>query len=49
MGNNTFVGKDANGAALRIQGFHAAKGWDATTGLGTPDIAQLVALLPQFA
>jgi glycine/D-amino acid oxidase-like deaminating enzyme len=23
--------------------------WDATTGLGTPDIAQLVALLPQFA
>jgi subtilase family serine protease len=35
-GNNTFGG---------ITGFTAAKGWDPVTGLGTPDVANLVPLL----
>jgi subtilase family serine protease len=48
-GSNTFQGKDLNGAALRVQGFMAAQGWDAVTGLGTPNIARLIAFLPQFA
>jgi len=36
------------GKAVTIQGFEAANGWDAPTGLGTPNAANLVNLLPQF-
>ncbi|HEX7264558.1 MAG TPA: S53 family peptidase [Candidatus Dormibacteraeota bacterium] len=35
-GNNSFGG---------VEGFAAGKGWDASTGLGTPDAARLVPLL----
>jgi subtilase family serine protease len=35
-GNNSFAG---------VTGFEAGPGWDAVTGLGTPDIAKLVPLL----
>jgi subtilase family serine protease len=35
-GNNTFGG---------VEGFAASKGWDASTGLGTPDAARLIPLL----
>jgi subtilase family serine protease len=35
-GNNTFDG---------VKGFSAGPGWDAVTGLGTPDVAKLVPLL----
>lgn len=35
-GNNTFAG---------VTGFDAGPGWDAVTGLGTPDVAKLVPLL----
>jgi len=35
-GNNTFAG---------VTGFPAGPGWDAVTGLGTPDVAKLVPLL----
>jgi subtilase family serine protease len=35
-GNNSIAG---------ITGFAAAPGWDATTGLGTPDVANLIPLL----
>jgi subtilase family serine protease len=36
------------GKAVTIQGFRAANGWDVPTGLGTPNAASLVKLLPQF-
>jgi subtilase family serine protease len=48
-GNNSFAGQDANGAAVAVKGFDAAKGWDPITGLGTPNVAALAQLLPQFA
>jgi subtilase family serine protease len=35
-GNNSFLG---------VTGFAAGPGWDATTGLGTPDVAHLIPLL----
>ena len=28
------------------QGFHAAKGWDPATGVGTPDYKKMAAALP---
>jgi subtilase family serine protease len=49
QGNNNFTGKDANGATVNIKGFDTAKGWDPVTGLGTPNVAELAQLLPQFA
>jgi subtilase family serine protease len=36
VGNNSFGG---------VEGFAAGKGWDASTGLGTPDAAKLIPLL----
>ncbi len=49
QGNNNFAGQDANGATVDVKGFNAAKGWDPVTGLGTPNVAELARLLPQFA
>jgi len=49
QGNDNFVGQDANGATVNVKGFNAAKGWDPVTGLGTPNVAALARLLPQFA
>ena len=44
-GNNTVSLTDANGNAVNIAGFPAAKGWDPVTGLGTPDVAHLLRYL----
>lgn len=46
-GNNTFIGKDANGALVTINGFPTQKGWDPVTGLGTPDATKLIQLITQ--
>jgi subtilase family serine protease len=48
-GNNSFAGQDANGVAVAVKGFDAAKGWDPVSGLGTPNAVMLAQLLPQFA
>lgn len=47
-GTNTFSSKDANGNAVTVPGFQAAAGWDAVTGLGTPNVTRLVQFLPNF-
>ena len=44
-GNNTVSLTDTNGNAVNIAGFAATKGWDPVTGLGTPDVAQLLRYL----
>jgi subtilase family serine protease len=44
-GNNTFVGTDASGNAVTIQGYSTTRGWDAVTGLGSPIVSKLVYLL----
>ena len=44
-GNNTVTVADANGNPLTINGFDAGKGWDAVTGLGSPDVAHLINVL----
>ncbi len=48
-GNNTFTGQDVNGNPVTIQGYSADIGWDATTGLGSPDVAHLLSLLPPLS
>ena len=47
-GNNTFSAKNANGHAVTIEGFAAAKGWDAVTGWGTPNVTNLVIMARKF-
>ncbi|QBD77099.1 hypothetical protein EPA93_14250 [Ktedonosporobacter rubrisoli] len=47
-GNNTFAFQDGNGNIVTVDGFPAAQGWDAPTGLGTPNAEQLATLLPKF-
>jgi subtilase family serine protease len=47
-GNNAFVFQAANGKIVNIAGFDAATGWDAPTGVGTPNAASLQKTLPQF-
>ena len=44
-GNNTVSLVDANNNTVNITGYPATKGWDAVTGLGTPDVAHLIAVL----
>ena len=44
-GNNTFVGEGGDGVTVTVQGFNAAKGWDPATGLGTPNVANLLSLI----
>ena len=44
-GNNTVEVADANGNPLTINGFSAGKGWDAATGLGSPDVAHLIKVI----
>ena len=43
-GNNTVSLADSDNNAVNITGYAAAKGWDAVTGLGTPDVAHLLQL-----
>ena len=45
MGNNTFVTQDGQGKTVSIPGFDATDGWNPPTGLGTPRVAELFALL----
>ncbi len=47
-GNNTFTVQIGNGQTAAIQGFNAKIGWDAASGVGTPNVANLNLLLPQF-
>ncbi len=44
-GNNTVSLTDASGNPVNITGFPATKGWDAVTGLGTPNVAHLLQFL----
>jgi subtilase family serine protease len=44
-GNNTVSFQDAGGNIVTITGYSAAAGWDAVTGLGSPDAARLISLL----
>ncbi|HTK09092.1 MAG TPA: S53 family peptidase [Ktedonobacteraceae bacterium] len=46
-GGNTYIGKNTHGVAYDVQGYTAGSGWDPVTGLGTPDIANLIEFLPQ--
>ena len=48
-GNNTYTSTSANGQTTTIQGYQAGPGWDAVTGLGTPQAAHLVPLLARTA
>jgi len=47
-GNNAFAFKDDNDNLVFVDGFNAALGWDAPTGLGTPIASSLALLLPKF-
>jgi subtilase family serine protease len=44
-GSNTVSLTDTSGNPVNITGFPAAKGWDAVTGLGTPNVAHLLQFL----
>ena len=45
VGDNTVQEPDANGNFVTVQGFNATKGWDATTGFGTPKVQTMIPLL----
>ncbi len=47
-GTNSAVEFDALDNPVRVRGFNAGAGWDATTGLGTPMADQLVSYLIRF-
>lgn len=44
-GNNTITLYDDKGNPYKVPGYVAGPGWDAVTGVGTPKVANLVALL----
>jgi subtilase family serine protease len=44
-GNNSVSYTGANGNLATINGYSAGPGWDAVTGLGTPDVAHLISAL----
>jgi subtilase family serine protease len=48
-GNNTVQEPDATNTFVTVPGFNAGTNWDATTGLGSPIVDQLVNELIQFA
>ncbi len=47
-GNNSVVGFDKTGKLIHIVGYNAGPGWDAVTGVGTPDVDDLAALLKWY-
>ena len=47
-GNNSVIEPDANNTPVSVAGFNAGTKWDATTGLGTPNAANLIALIMSF-
>jgi subtilase family serine protease len=48
QGNNSVQEFDANGNLVSVPGFNAGKGWDATTGIGTPNAAHLLSLILSY-
>lgn len=48
QGNNSVALFDVNNNEVDIDGFNATKGWDATTGLGTPKADAVVNFLSKF-
>ncbi len=48
-GNNSVVVYDASDNPLAIKGFNAGKGWDATTGLGSPKVDGLIGFLTKYS
>lgn len=45
VGDNTFTGTDVNNNPVSVTGYPATKGWDATTGYGTPIASKLLPFL----
>jgi subtilase family serine protease len=45
-GNNAVSLLSSAGATVNVAGYPATPGWDAVTGLGTPNVAELVKYLP---
>jgi subtilase family serine protease len=45
-GNNAVSVAGSSDATVRITGYASAKGWDAVTGLGSPNVAHLLQYLP---
>jgi subtilase family serine protease len=45
IGNNSYTFEDVKGNVVTVLGYPAKFGWDATTGLGTPNVANLVPLV----
>lgn len=48
VGNNTFLFQTMQQALAVVAGFNTGRGWDAPTGVGTPQAANLAKLLPIF-
>ena len=48
-GNNSVALSDVDGNEVDITGFSATKGWDPTTGLGSPKADAVVSFLTRFA
>ncbi|HEX7736623.1 MAG TPA: S53 family peptidase [Ktedonobacteraceae bacterium] len=48
LGNNAFLFQNMQRQTVVIPGFGAARSWDAPTGVGTPQAANLARLLPGF-
>ncbi|HKV83901.1 MAG TPA: S53 family peptidase [Ktedonobacterales bacterium] len=49
VGNNSVVEFDASNNPVSVSGFNALKGWDATTGWGTPNFGAMVPALIRFS
>jgi subtilase family serine protease len=47
-GNNTVQEPNSDDVLVTVQGFNATKGWDAATGLGTPQVPTLIPLLAKL-
>jgi subtilase family serine protease len=47
-GNNNSLQYDSSSNPVLVKGFNAGSGWDAVTGLGSPDVGQLIPALSQY-
>ena len=45
IGNNSYTLTDSSGNVVTVLGFPAKKGWDAVTGIGTPNVSNLIPLV----
>ena len=48
VGNNTVTAFDSQGNLVTIPGYNAGSGWDAVTGVGTPQVSNLIPLLVKY-